>query len=359
MASGRVKRSIPIGRAIDARQILILDRHQRLCPVGVRGEIYVRSCYLTLGYFGRPEETAKRFLQNPLHDRFPDQVYRTGDTGRWLPDGTIEFFGRIDNLVKLRGTRVELGDIESALRLHPSVRDCAVLVRTLKRGRETLVAKEREDARPGAQQVLVAYLTSNQEVSSYELRRFLEERLPAHMVPQQFVSLAELPLNANRKLDVKALPESSRLRPELADSYVAPRGSEEALIAEIWQEVLGIDRVGSNDGFFELGGDSLLAMQALNRLRKATSPDLTFRHLFERPSVAGLAEVVRGLGASQGTASIAPVDPRRRTYPLTLAQQGIWFLWKLDPESPYYTAQGTIHLRGILTSPPSSAPGRC
>ncbi len=344
--------SIPVGRAIDGRQILILDKEQQLCPIGVRGEIYVRSNYLTMGYVHRPEETQRKFIQNPLHNDYPDPVYRTGDMGRWLPDGTIEFFGRMDNLVKLRGIRVELGDIEAALRQHDQVRNCAVVVRTVRRKQNRLVAKEweiREQVAGGGQQVLMAYYTADVPLSATELRAFLEARLPAHMIPQQFVQLDELPLNANHKLDLRALPEPENVRPVLSVPYVAPRDELEQCIAAVWRDVLGIDRVGAKDGFFELGGDSLLAMQVLNRLRDEVARPFSFRDLFVHQTVEKLAALAR-----QETAADRVIETSRKTavsrttFPLSHAQQGIWYLWQLDPDNPYYTAQGVIHLRGPI-----------
>jgi surfactin family lipopeptide synthetase A len=346
------QRAISVGRAIDGRQILILDKNQQLCPIGVRGELYIRSPYLTNGYIERPEEMAAKFIQNPLHNDFPDRVYRTGDLGRWLADGTIEFYGRIDNLVKLRGMRVELGDIESALRGHEAVQNCAVIVRTVTRDKSRLIVKDRETRSKNTaneQQILMAYYTAERPLSGHELRPYLETLLPPHMIPQQFVQLDDLPTNANHKLDLRALPEPHNLRPDLRQPYLPPRNETERQIADIWREVLGIDQVGVEDGFFELGGDSLLAMQVLNRTREATQAKLSFRHLFERQTVAKLAELVaESAEATMGLSSSSlPVPQEARTYyPLSVAQQGIWFLWKLEPDSPYYTAQGVIHLRG-------------
>ncbi|WP_420643179.1 amino acid adenylation domain-containing protein [Candidatus Leptofilum sp.] len=346
------QRAISVGRAIDGRQLLILDKNQQLCPIGVRGELYIRSPYLTEGYIERPDEMAAKYVQNPLHDDFSDRVYRTGDMGRWLADGTIEFYGRLDNLVKLRGMRVELGDIEAALRGHEAVRNCAVVVRKVTRDKSRLIVKDRETrskSTASEQQILMAYYTAERPLSGYELRAYLEELLPPHMIPQQFVQLDELPYNANHKLDLRALPEPQNLRPDLRQPYIAPRNALEERIADIWQDVLGINQVGMEDGFFELGGDSLLAMQVLNRTREATQAKLSFRHLFERQTVAKLAELVAEPAEPTSTPSQMPVHAEARThYPLSVAQQGIWFLWKLEPDSPYYTAQGVIHLRGAV-----------
>jgi amino acid adenylation domain-containing protein len=351
------QRSISIGRAIDGRQILILDRFQQPCPVGVTGELYIRSDYLTLGYDALPSETAKKFIQNPLHDSYTDPVYRTGDLGRWLADGTIEFLGRRDNLVKLHGNRVELGDIESVLRRYEGVKDSAVLVRAAHRHRRKLVAKERDPREQALasngreRQVLVAYFTADRPLAKAALRRFHEEQLPPHMVPQQFVQLRQWPLNRNRKLDVGALPEPDNERPDMAQPYVAPRSAVERALVEIFEDVLGVEGIGVDDGFFELGGDSLLAMQVLNRARQTVVRGLTFRDLFECQTVAKLAERVGEPAAVRPVADDARAAVPRTTYPLTLAQEGIWFLWRLEPESPYYTGQGSVSLRGPLDLP--------
>ncbi len=347
--------SIPIGKAIDGRQILILDKDKNLCPVGVRGELYIRSQYLVIGYWGLPEETAARIIQNPLHNEFDDPVYRTGDTARWRHDGNIEFIGRSDNLVKLNGMRVELGDIESALRQFEGIKNCAVIVRTLAPKNTALVAKERTaraEIGKSAKKILGAYFTSDRKISSQEIRAFLEENLPVHMIPQQLVQLDELPLNANRKLDIRSLPDPASLRRDLKQPFVAPSNQVESLIAEVWRDVLGLDRVGVNDRFFELGGDSLSAIQILNRIRDSVGSDVSFFDLFSSETVAGLAELVASkAGKTIALAPAAFVSQQRSVYPLTLAQQGIWFLWKLDPDNPYYTAQGSIHLAGHLDLP--------
>ncbi len=347
------QRSIPIGRAIDGRQILILDQDQKLCPIGVRGEIYVRSRYLTMGYYQRPEETEKKFIQNPLHDDYHDPVLRTGDTGYWLPDGTVEFSGRIDNMVKLRGMRVELGDIENVLRQHSGVRNCAAIVRRMEGTRERLVAKDRH-ARAAAstaseQRRLVAYFTADQQLSGDDLRSFLEERLPIHMIPQRLIQMDKLPLNANRKLDLRALPDPAHVRPLLKAEWIAPRTPLEKRLARIWEELLGVQGIGINDDFFELGGNSLLAMQVLNRLRHGAGGKLSFRDLFRARTIAGIAPLIETAEETEPSRPLASFRAETQaTYPLSLAQQGIWFLSRLEPESPYYTGQGTIGLKGQL-----------
>lgn len=346
------QRSIPIGTPIGGREILILDDQQKPCDAGVEGEIYVRSRFLTMGYFDRPEETAEKYLTNPLTGDPEDRVYRTGDLGRLREDGLIEFAGRKDRMVKIRGQRVELGDIEHVLRGEARIGDCVVIVRTGAPGQQTMVALER-GARQGAadeQQLLVAYYTTREAAPQAELRKLLEAKLPAHMVPQRFVELDEMPLNANRKLDIGALPEPDDMRPDLGESYVAPRNETETAIAAIWQDVLGIERIGVNDGFLELGGNSLLAMQVLNRLREKADLKFSFRDLFKEQTIAKLAATVENTGQQAAVQDVVRIvdEDSNALYPLSKAQEGLWFLWQLDPENPYYTGQGNIRIEGEL-----------
>lgn len=350
------QRSVPIGQAIDGREILILDENQKPCVPGVEGEIYVRSKYLTMGYYNRPEETAEKFIQNPAHTNFDDPVLRTGDLGRLREDGMIDFCGRRDRMVKIRGQRVEPGDIEYVLRRHDKICNCAVVVRTRQARRESMVALEHSarDSGSAGEQFLVAYFTATEAVSTPELRAYLEMHLPVHMVPQRFVQLDELPLNANRKLDVNALLDLDEVtRPEVKAAYLAPRTELEKQISDVWQSVLGIDKIGINDAFLELGGDSLLAMQVLNRMSKTVNLDMSFRELFEAQTVANLAALGRErqaaapAKATQEPTASAVEDPDRH-YPLSNAQEGLWILWQLDPDNPYYTGQGCIRIKGAF-----------
>jgi len=349
------QRSIPVGKAIDGREILILDSAGKPCGEGDRGEIYVRSKYLTMGYFKQPELTATSFVQNPLHNDYDDPVYRTGDTGCFDANGEIEFHGRLDNQVKIRGIRVELEDIESAMRQHEYVESSAVVVQTVRRKRSNLVAKERASREvfdTGNHQMLVAFYVANKQVSSSDLQCFLTSNLPAQLVPQKFIQLNELPLNANRKLDRRALSKLDVLRPDLRKDYVGPGNALEAQMVEIWQDVLGLDRIGVNDSFFGLGGNSLLAMQVLNRLRRASHFRFSFRDLFVNQTIAKLSQSVQVSGDAKTQLSPMNLASSQRTnYPLTLAQLGVWYLWHLEPDSPYYTGQGTIHLRGAISLP--------
>jgi amino acid adenylation domain-containing protein len=275
-----LKRSVPVGRAIDGRQILILDREQRLCPIGVKGEIYICSPYLAQGYFQNELETRSAFIQNPLFEDGSDRVYRTGDLGRWLPDGNLQFFGRIDNQVKVRGVRVELEEIESALRRHESVKECVVAVQSFADG----------------DQRVVAYVVGTEDVPATTLRSFLQNWLPQSMLPANFVFLDRIPRTPNGKIDRKALTAASdQWQPEAEVDFVAPQTELESTVAEIWRDVLRVERVGVNDNFFALGGHSLLATQLVNRVRTTCSVNLPLRSVFEAPSVSGMATLIERL----------------------------------------------------------------
>ncbi|WP_338576643.1 amino acid adenylation domain-containing protein [Pseudomonas canadensis] len=257
---------LPIGRAINNTRLYVLDEHDAPVPMGVSGQLHIGGVGVARGYLGLEQMTAERFIDSPFVDG--DRLYRTGDLVRYLPDGNLEFLGRNDFQVKLRGVRLELGEIESRLMAHPALREVAVLIR---------------DER------LVAYFTVRQEAPSLEaLRAHVLEQLPEYMVPAAFVLLDELPLNPAGKLDRKALPEPG-LESVVSRAYEAPLGDVEMLMAGIWAEVLKLERVGRHDHFFELGGHSLLAVNLVARMRKA-GLEVDARTLFSHPTLAQLAE---------------------------------------------------------------------
>lgn len=265
----------PIGRPIANAELYVLDARQQLVPVGVFGEIYIGGAGVARGYHRCPALTAERFLPHPYAQQPGARLYRTGDLGRFLPDGNIEFLGRADEQVKVRGFRVEAGEIEAVLRQHPEVREGAVAV------------YDRE--RRGPQ--LVAYVVPrNTETGLNDLRDFLREQLPEYMVPSAIVQLETFPLTPNGKLDRKALPSPNGTRDETESSYVAPRSELESLIAGVWRDVLGVERVGVQDNFFNLGGHSLLLIRLNNRLREALRKELPVVELFKYPTVSALAE---------------------------------------------------------------------
>jgi acyl carrier protein len=265
-------------------QAYVLDARLAPVPVGVAGELCIGGVGLARGYLGRPGLTAERFVPNPFAATPGERLYRTGDLARYLPDGNLEFLGRIDHQVKVRGYRIELGEIEATLTAHPAVREAVVVAREEGAGEKRLVA----------------YVVG--EASGAELRAFVRSKLPEYMVPSAFVALAALPLTANGKIDRRALPAPEG-RPEQERAYVAPRTPVEEVLAGIWAEVLRLDRVGVQDNFFDLGGHSLLATQVVSRLREAFSVELPLRALFETPTIMDLAEAIIESEAQPGQTS--------------------------------------------------------
>jgi acyl-coenzyme A synthetase/AMP-(fatty) acid ligase/acyl carrier protein len=280
----------PIGRPIANTRMYILDSRLQPVPAGATGELCIGGVGLARGYLNRPELTAEKFIPNPFNGGPGERLYRTGDLARYLPDGNVEFLGRMDHQVKVRGHRVELGEIEAVLRGHPQVSEALVL--------------PREDGPAGKR--LVAYVVSIQDrVEVGELRTFLKARLPEYMIPLTFAFLDSLPLTPSGKIDRRALPKPDQSRPELESAFVAPRTRTEELLAGIWAEVLKLEGVGIHDNFFELGGHSLLATQVISRVRKAFQVELPLRSLFETPTVAGLAaRVAQKEAPPQDTASV-------------------------------------------------------
>jgi len=267
--------SVPIGRPFQNVQIYLLDAQLQPVPVGVPGELHIGGVGVARGYLNRPDLTAEKFIPHPFSEQPGARLYKSGDLARYLPDGRLEFLGRIDHQVKLRGFRIELEEIEAVLRQHPAVREVVVLAR---------------EEGPGGKQ-LVAYLTAAQGQSPNlgELRQFLRERLPEYMIPALFVTLPAMPLTANGKIDRRALPAPDRSRPELEKAYVAPRTALEQFLAEVWQEVLGVEKVGVYDNFFEIGGDSIRSAVLVNRVQEVLGETFPVRAVFHVPTVAEMA----------------------------------------------------------------------
>jgi amino acid adenylation domain-containing protein len=265
---------LPIGFPIANTQIYLLDDDLQLVPIGVAGEIHISSVGLARGYLHRPELTAEKFIPHPFSETPGARLYKTGDLARYLPDGKIEFLGRIDHQVKIRGFRIELEEIEAMLSQHPAVLQTVVMAR--------------EDI-PGNQR-LVAYvvLNQNQSVTTTALNRFLEDKLPNYMVPSLYLILDSLPLTANGKVNHQALPVPEILRPELETGYVAPETDIEHIIASVWQELLHIQKVGIHDNFFDLGGHSLLLIQVQKKLQTLLQKEISFVELFKYSSIHAL-----------------------------------------------------------------------
>jgi amino acid adenylation domain-containing protein len=280
------QRPLPIGRPLPRRAAQVLDRHGNPVPIGVAGELTLGGAGLARGYLGRPGLTAERFVPDGSGDGA--RAYRTGDLVRWLPGGILEFLGRTDQQVKIRGFRVELGEIEAVLSAHPVVQDAVVLVRDDG-------ADGTDGQWMGTGKRLVAYVVparGTSDVTPGELRAYLEEKLPAYMVPQAFLVLHALPLTASGKVNRRALPAPDPSQAQIETVYVGPRTPIEEDLVVIWRQVLGLEQVGVYDNFFALGGHSLLATQILARLRESYPVELPLRRLFETPTVAGLAETI-------------------------------------------------------------------
>ncbi|MEU8393496.1 condensation domain-containing protein, partial [Micromonospora sp. NPDC048843] len=322
----------PIGVAADDTDLLVLGENLEPLPDGVVGELYLSGVQLARGYLGRSALTAERFVANP-HAAPGDRMYRTGDLVRWNTGGDggpreLEYLGRSDFQVKLRGLRIELGEIESVLNAMDSVRQAVVVVRS--------------DSRLGDQ--LVGYLVVTADRFDLEVvRAELAEALPAYMVPSAFVMLDELPVNASGKLDRKALPapvfEVRKFR--------APATPIEEIIAQIFGEVLGLPRVGADDDFFDLGGNSLIATQVAARVGDALDTRVPVRMLFEASTVTGLAARVESHVGDGGRKALTARE-RPNEIPLSPAQQRMWFLNRFDAESAAYNVPVAVRLRGDL-----------
>jgi amino acid adenylation domain-containing protein len=283
--------SVPIGQPIANTQLYVLDRQHQPVPIGVPGELYIGGAGLARGYLNRPELTAEKFIPNPFSNEIGTRLYKTGDLARYRSDGNLEFLGRIDHQVKVRGYRIELGEIESLLGKHPEVREAIVLMR--------------EDT-PKNQRLVAYCVTDSETVTTSSLRNFLKEKMPEYMLPSVFVQLKAVPLTTNGKIDRRALPIPDGDRPELEQVYVAPRSEIETAIAKVWQEVLHLEKVGVNDNFFDLGGNSLLILQVNNKMRAIFQRDISVVTMFQNPTIYSLAECL-----SQTTEEKSIFEPMR------------------------------------------------
>ncbi|APT30181.1 linear gramicidin synthase subunit C [Methylobacterium phyllosphaerae] len=327
---------VPIGRPIANTRIYILDGSGAPVPLGAVGELYIGGAGVARGYLNRPDLTAERFLKDPFSPAPGARMYRTGDLARYLPDGNIEFLGRNDDQVKIRGFRIEPGEIEARLAEHAAVREAAVVARG-----------------EGSAQRLVAYVVAAPEEDlAGSLRAHLSARLPDYMVPAAFVRLDALPLTPNGKLDRRALPDPD-VDAYARQAYEPPREGIEAVLAGLWQELLGVERVGRHDSFFELGGHSLLAVRLLSRLPQALGVQLPLAALFGSPDLAGLAATIDGALVRSGPQALPSIEPVSRDAPLapSFAQQRLWFLAQLDGVSATYHVPLALRLRGELDVP--------
>ncbi len=320
-------KSVPIGRPIWNTQMYVLDSGLQPVPAGVAGELYIAGTGLARGYLGRPLLSAERFVANP-HGAPGSRMYRTGDLASWRADGSLDYLGRADQQVKIRGLRIEPGEIEAVLLRHPQIAQAAVVAR--------------EDA-PGEKR-LVAYLVPAEaaDPQTAELRTHLAQALPDYMVPSAFVSLPALPLGPSGKLDRKALPP-----PEVqaATPYAAPRTPTEKILASLWAETLHLQRVGIHDNFFELGGHSLMIVQLVSMIRQQFMIDLPLDTLFQVSTIAGLAELLDQ--ESVARPSLVPM-PRPARIPLSFAQRRLWLMNQLEGANPAYNMPLALRLSGTL-----------
>ncbi|WP_037140477.1 non-ribosomal peptide synthetase, partial [Rhodococcoides fascians] len=327
--------SVPIGSAVPRTELHVLDEGLNPTPPGVPGELYLSGVQLARGYLGRPDLTADRFVAN-VNSSSGERMYRTGDLVRWNNDGVLDYLGRTDFQVKLRGLRIELGEIEAALLTLGEVRQAVVVV----------VSDESDN---GVDDRLVAYVvTSTGTADSEQLAAGIRGTLPDYMVPAVFVALDEFPLNASGKLDRKALPVPGSA--DLATEYRAPENDVERAIVAVFEDVLGVDRVGVDDDFFALGGNSLSATRAVARVNADSKVKVDVRGFFDTPTAAGLAASVESALASGTSATSVPLTRRERpdVVPLSMAQQRMWFLNRLDPTSAVDNIPVAIRLSGEL-----------
>ncbi|HVR99972.1 MAG TPA: amino acid adenylation domain-containing protein [Thermoanaerobaculia bacterium] len=335
------RRLVPIGRPIANTAIHLLDRELRPVPAGVAGELCIAGVGLARGYLGRSDLTAERFVPHSVAEVPGARLYRTGDLARFQGDGVLEFLGRIDHQVKLRGFRIEPEEIESALRGHAGIKSAAVLVHEF----------------PGGDRRLVAYVVpAGEGATSEELRRHLLARLPDYMVPAAFLPLAELPLSPNGKLNRRALLALEAGGPVLQEPAHFRTPLEE-IVAGSLASVLGREHVGRHEDFFAAGGHSLLAVRALGRIGAAIGREIPVTALFHHPTTAGLARSLEAVLASEKGEAVLPVRPaaRREAMPLSFAQQRLWFLDHLEPGSPLYNCPLAVRLNGALNLPALAA----
>ncbi len=332
-------RTVPIGRPIANTRVYVLDHSRRPVPIGVPGELWIAGDGLARGYLNRPALTEERFITQRFSDTLQERLYRSGDRVQWLDSGEIEFLGRLDNQVKVRGFRVELGEIESTLSRHPHVREVVVLARPAQDGGKRLVA----------------YIVANGSIDAHDVRAFLGRTLPDYMMPTAFVALDRFPLTANGKVDRHALPEPEATT-EMRTAGVAPRDELEQQLVTIWREVLAVNSIGTNDNFFTLGGHSLLALRMFVKMEEQLHVTLPLATLFQAPTIAGLAALLRRGVKPEAGRSLVAIQPTGNRPPVfgipgvggnVIAYNALARL--LGPDRPFYGLQS----RGLdgMTTP--------
>ncbi|OXA89990.1 non-ribosomal peptide synthetase [Flavobacterium hercynium] len=313
-----------IGKPIPTLKCYILDANKRMVPIGVTGELYVAGLGLARGYFNLPELTAKKFISNPFTEG--ERLYDSGDLASWLPDGNIEYFGRKDHQVKIRGYRIELGDIENAILQYSAVLKQVVV-----------------DVKVNNQEkILVAYLVSDAVIDRSELRTFLQAKLPDYMIPGFYITLEVLPLTHNGKINRKALPNISE-QDIVKKEYEAPRNATEEILTTIWQEMMGIEKIGIADNFFDLGGHSLIVAQVINRIHKELGQTVSFTAFFEKPTIGDLSAQLQ-----KNDYLAIPKTKEANSYPLTASQNRLWILSQLEGGSLAYNIPAAVKLTGSV-----------
>ncbi len=326
----------PVGQPIPQTEAIVINKNGQLSGIGELGEIVIRTPFRTLGYINAPEENLRKFIKNPFRDDENDKLYFTGDQGRFRPDGQLEITGRMDGQVKIRGIRIELGEIESAIDSHPAVRQSVVSVWQVKP----------EDKR------LIAYFVPNplEFPRPAELRSFLQKKLPDHMIPAGFILLNEIPLTPNGKINRQSLPSPELSGFETERRFAAPVNELEELVANIWADVLGVEKVSVLDSFFELGGHSLLMTQIISRIFRIIRVELPLRDIFENPTVRELAQKIESARLANLSIEDATIQPISRSdnLPLSYSQERMWFLHQLTPDSAAYNVFAAARFRGPL-----------
>ncbi|GMQ55845.1 hypothetical protein AN1V17_02370 [Vallitalea sediminicola] len=317
---------IPIGKPMTNYNLYILSEYNEVMPIGVQGELCISGDGVGRGYLNNPKLTSEKFVDNPFE--LGTKMYKTGDLARWLPDGNIEFLGRIDNQVKIRGFRIELGEIENKVLENKDVKEATAIVIDDKNGDKHICL----------------YIVSEKSISNLNLREYLKESLPEYMVPSYFVKLDKMPITSNGKRDRKALP-----KPKLDESltnYEAPRNELEKNLAQIWSEVLGINKIGIDDNFFELGGHSLKAMTLISKIHKKTNKEVSLKELFNSPTIKGISKVIQD--AEENIYFQIEKIQDREYYEASSAQKRMYVIQGFDKKSVAYNMPQIFKLQGII-----------
>ncbi|WP_205608364.1 non-ribosomal peptide synthetase, partial [Clostridium botulinum] len=316
--------NIPIGKSINNSKAYVLDRNDNLLAIGIAGELCISGDGLARGYLNRPELTSEKFVDNPFEEG--TKMYKTGDLARWLPDGNIEFLGRIDNQVKIRGFRIELGEIENRLLQHESIKEAAILV------------KENEEN----EKYICAYVVSKKSFDELNLKNYLKETLPDYMIPTCFMKLEEIPLTSNGKFDRRLLPDPSLCRS--LNEYEGPRNEIEVILTKLWSEVLGIKKIGINDDFFDLGGHSLKATVLMFKIHKELNKEVPLKEIFKLPTIKELSEFIQRL--EENTYLKIEKIEEKEYYEASSAQKRMYMLQQFDKDSTAYNMPVAFQLEG-------------